>query len=64
MKIAVKVKTPNIPNFICIDTEIGADAKVKVGDLSDEELAAIAEEWKKGLLDHAKYQREQASNVL
>jgi ribosomal protein S13 len=60
MDITVKAKIPTIPNFIMIDKAAGTDAKVKIGDLSDDELSRIADEWKKELLKHAKYQREQS----
>ena len=63
--IKLKLKTPSVPNYILFEMPIGQrqdgfqeNPKVRVGDLTDEQLEEIAEEWKHALFKKAKEQRE------
>jgi len=63
-EIKMKLKTPSVPNFIVIETTPGKREDgfkeaptIRVGDLSNETLEEIAEDWKRALFENAARQR-------
>ncbi len=53
-KASLELVTPGVPNFIRIKGTMGV---VSVGDLSDEELTALADSWRAALLENAWHRR-------
>lgn len=66
-EIKMKLKTPTTPNFISIDMQMNVQRQdgfkeglsISIGDLKDEELIELANEWKIELLAKAKRIRGQ-----
>lgn len=63
----VKIITPTVPNFITISLSVRGQRqdgfkeapKVRVGDLSDEQLETVAKEWREELFKRAELQRKE-----
>lgn len=63
--IHLKLQTPNVPNFIRVEMDcfneksegFTAAPVVSVGSLTDEQIGAVADEWKIALYEKAKQQR-------
>jgi hypothetical protein len=49
LKLQTIVKVPRVPNFLLYD-----GGQISVGDISDEDLAKIAEAWREELVINAK----------
>ena len=64
-EVKLKLMIPNVPNYIIID--LGRVARrqdgfkeglrMDIAHISDDQLCALADEWKVKLLDHAKLRR-------
>ena len=52
------MKRPNIPNYVFLDVEGMDDVKIPVSDLNSEQADWLAAEFRKGLDETAKRQRE------
>lgn len=56
-KVEVKMKRPSIPNYVFLDL-IGDDVKIPVSELTSGQADWLATEFRKGLDDTAKRQRQ------
>ena len=54
IKVKATVKLPTVPNFVKL---VGVETTIPVGDLTDDELRALAEVWTEELLTNAARQR-------
>jgi hypothetical protein len=68
-EIKQKLKIPQVPNFILIETPPGLrqegwkeSPSISIADLPPETLIEIADEWKKELLAKAEIKRESRGN--
>lgn len=61
-EVKMKLKAPTVPNYAIIDIPADGigEAKIKIGDLTDEELESLVSDWRNELFERARYQREQA----
>lgn len=60
-EITLKIKTPQIPNYVRVlmpDERLDEGSMVSIGDLTDDQLESLAEDWKKKLLTVAKHKRK------
>lgn len=55
-KIEVDVEMPKFPNYLRIKA-LGTNANIPVENLADDELETIAEQFRKGFIEHAKNRR-------
>lgn len=59
LAMPVKVRLPAVPNFLTVQTHLGGSTSVRLADVSDDHLKAIAEEWTAELLAKAERQRNE-----
>lgn len=65
-QITLKIQTPTVPNFVFIEMPstgqrqdgFKEQPKISVGDLTDEQLDALAHDWKIKLYANSKRMRE------
>lgn len=63
--LTLKLTVPSVPNYIVVEgpfvpaTPMTERPKVDIADLSDEQLRALAEEWKGELLRRAEVRRQE-----
>lgn len=55
-KLAVKVKTPQLPNFVRLEIH-STDCVVDVADIGDDDLKAIGAQWTDALIELAAKRR-------
>lgn len=54
-----KIRTPMLPNFLFVEVGVRDEGQmVSIADLEPEELAAVADDWKKKLLERREYLRK------
>lgn len=64
-EIKLKLKTPNVPRYIAIESPHGSERQdgfkelpsVAICDLTEEQLEGIAKDWRFALFEQAKIQR-------